>query len=54
MASLAAPVVLLFVGILLFGMLLVDGILVVPLIIPLAWFILELGDGVSAELLGPF
>ena len=41
-----------FVSIL--GMLLVAGILVVPSIMPLAWFILELGDGVSVELLGLF
>ena len=35
-----------------FGMLLVAIILVVPCIMPLSWFILELGDGVSVELLG--
>jgi hypothetical protein len=37
------------------GMVLVVGILVVPPIMPimpLEWFILELGDGVSVELLG--
>jgi len=35
-------------------MLLVAGILVAPSIMPLAWFILELGDGVPVELLGLF
>ena len=61
----AAPGVLVFAGIFIFGMLLVAGILifgillvacilVVPPIMPLVWLILELGDGVSVELLGLF
>jgi hypothetical protein len=37
-----------------FGMPLVAIILVVPPIMPLSWLILELGDGVSVELLGLF
>jgi hypothetical protein len=47
-------VVLVLAGIFIFGTLLVAGILVVPPIMPLVWFILELGDGVSVELLGLF
>ena len=50
-ASLAAPVVLLVAGISIFGMLLVAGILVVPRIMLLVSFILELEDGVSVEVL---
>jgi hypothetical protein len=34
------------------GMLVVAIILVVPCIMPFSWLILELGDGVSVELLG--
>ena len=55
-ASLAAPVLLALAGIFVFmlGMLLVAGILLAPSIIPLAWFVLELGDAVSVELPGLF
>ena len=52
MASLAAPVVLLFAGTFKFGMRLVADILVVPPIMPLVSLILELEDGVSVELVG--
>jgi len=44
--------VLVRAGIFIFGILLVADILVVPPIMPLVWLILELGDGVSVELLG--
>ena len=53
-ASLAAPVELVFVVVFIFGSLLVVGRLVAPAIMPLAWFILEPGDDVSVELLGLF
>jgi hypothetical protein len=36
------------------GEVLVAGILVVPAIMPLSWFILELWDGVSVEFPGLF